>query len=143
MFNDEWMREKGFIDKKGLTAKDLLSGVGVRSLFTLPSETTISEAIRMMGERDISQVPVTQDGRIVGALSESGLFRHLVGSPERRSEPIGHFMEPAFPFVDISTSLESLSTMITEANPAVLVRDFKTDQNFILTRHDILLALGV
>ena len=33
--------------------------------------------------------------------------------------------------------------MITEANPAVLVRDFKTDQNFILTRHDILLALGV
>lgn len=143
MFNDEWMRQKGFIDKKGLTAKDVLSGVGVLSLFTLPSETTVSEAIRMMGERDISQVPVTQDGRIVGALSESGLFRHLVGSPERRSEPIAHFMEPAFPFVDISTSLESLSTMITEANPAVLVRDFKTDQNFILTRHDILLALGV
>jgi cystathionine beta-synthase len=143
MFNDDWMREKGFLDKKGLTAKDLLSGKGVRALVTLPAETSVSDAIRMMSERDISQLPVTQDGRIVGAISESGLFRHLVGSPELRSEPISRFMEPAFPFVDISTSLESLSTMITEANPAVLVRDFKTDQNFILTCHDILLALGV
>ena len=43
-------------------------------------------------------------------------------------------MQPAFPFVDISTPVELLSTMITPQNPAVLVRDFKTDKNFIITQ---------
>ena len=43
-------------------------------------------------------------------------------------------MQPAFPFVDVSTPVELLSTMITPQNPAVLVRDFKTDKTFIITR---------
>ena len=41
-------------------------------------------------------------------------------------------MQPAFPFVDISTPVELLSTMITPENPAVLVRDFKTEKTFII-----------
>jgi predicted transcriptional regulator len=47
-------------------------------------------------------------------------------------------MSPAFPFVDITTPLEALSNMITPENPAVLVRDFKTDEIYIITRHDII-----
>ena len=43
-------------------------------------------------------------------------------------------MQPAFPFVDVSTPVDLLSTMITPQNPAVLVRDFKTDKTFIITR---------
>ena len=50
-------------------------------------------------------------------------------------------MLPAFPFVDISAPIDSLSGMITEYNPAVLVRDFKTDETFIITRYDIINAL--
>ena len=45
-------------------------------------------------------------------------------------------MQPAFPFVDVSTPVDLLSTMITPQNPAVLVRDFKTDKTFIITRSD-------
>ena len=37
-------------------------------------------------------------------------------------------MQPAFPFVDISTGIDALATMITPDNPAVLVRDFKSDR---------------
>ena len=50
-------------------------------------------------------------------------------------------MQPAFPFVDISTPVELLSTMITPQNPAVLVRDFKTDKTFIITRSDVIRVL--
>jgi predicted transcriptional regulator len=50
-------------------------------------------------------------------------------------------MQPAFPFVDISTPVDLLSTMITPATPAVLVRDFKTDKTFIITRSDIIRVL--
>jgi cystathionine beta-synthase len=58
-----------------------------------------------------------------------------------KKEPVETIMQPAFPFVDISTPVELLSTMITPANPAVLVRDFKTDKTFIITRSDIIRVL--
>jgi predicted transcriptional regulator len=51
-------------------------------------------------------------------------------------------MQPAFPFVDASTPVDLLATMITPQNPAVLVRDFKTDKNFIITRSDIIRVLS-
>jgi hypothetical protein len=44
--------------------------------------------------------------------------------------------------VDISTPVDLLSRMITPENPAVLVRDFKTDKTFIITRSDIIKALA-
>ena len=50
-------------------------------------------------------------------------------------------MLPAVPFVDVSTAIELLSNMITLQNPAVLVRDFKTDRTFIITRSDLIKVL--
>jgi predicted transcriptional regulator len=50
-------------------------------------------------------------------------------------------MQPAFPFCDASTPVELLATMISPENPAVLVRDFKTQKTFIITRSDIIRIL--
>ena len=58
-----------------------------------------------------------------------------------KREPVESIMQPAFPFVDVSTPVELLSTMITPQNPAVLVRDFKTDKTFIITRSDVIRVL--
>ena len=58
-----------------------------------------------------------------------------------KREPVESIMQPAFPFVDISTPVDLLSTMITPQNPAVLVRDFKTDKTFIITRSDVIRVL--
>ena len=41
----------------------------------------------------------------------------------------------------MSTPVELLSTMITPENPAVLIRDFKTDKTFIITRSDVIRVL--
>ena len=51
-------------------------------------------------------------------------------------------MQPAFPFVDISTPVDPLATMITPRTPAVLVRDFKTDETFIITRSDMIRVMA-
>jgi predicted transcriptional regulator len=50
-------------------------------------------------------------------------------------------MSAAFPFVDISAPIDSLSAMLTADNPALLVRDFKVDKTYIITRHDVMNAL--
>jgi cystathionine beta-synthase len=141
MFNDDWMREKGFFDKKGLTARDLVSSQKNRKLIALDANESIEKAVKTMSANDFSQLPVTNAGRMVGSLSERHLYNQIVKNPEVVKEPVSTIMQPAFPFVDISSPLDSLSQMITGENIAVLVRDFKTDETFIVTRYDIINAL--
>lgn len=142
MFNDDWMREKGYISKTGITAAELAKQSKIRELITIESYKTVNDAVKLMSAMDISQMPVTRDKRVVGSLSEAHIFNKLIQHPDLRSQPVESIMQPAFPFVDSSTPVESLSSMITNENPAVLVKDFKTDQNFILTRFDLLKALS-
>jgi cystathionine beta-synthase len=141
MFNDDWMKMKGYFDIKGLTAKELVSGSTGMDLITLDSNETIGKAAHLMSQYDYSQLPVTKNGRIVGSINDSYLYNMLVKDPNIKESKLETVMQPAFPFIDISTSVESLSTMLTNDNPAVLVKDFKTDKTFIITRHDVLKAL--
>lgn len=142
MFNDEWMREKGFLEKTGLAARDLVASGMSGELRAIEQHEPVSAAIRLMSEHDFSQISITHNGRLVGSLNETQLFAEITRNLAVTTEPVQAIMQPAFPFVDISTPVELLSTMITLQNPAVLVRDFKTDKTFIITRSDIIRALA-
>ena len=141
MFNDDWMREKGFFEKSGMTARDLVSSGISGALLSIESNQPVEAAVRLMSQHDFSQISITHDGRLVGSLNETHLYAQLVANPAIKGEPVGHIMQPAFPFVDVSTPVDLLSTMITPSTPAVLVRDFKTDKTFIITRSDIIRVL--
>ena len=141
MFNDEWMREKGFLEKSGLTARDLVSMRVSGELCAIESNEPVEHAVRVMSERDFSQISITRSKRLVGSLNEAHLYSELVRDPQVKREPVESIMQPAFPFVDVSTPVDLLATMITPQNPAVLVRDFKTDKTFIITRSDVIRVL--
>ncbi len=141
MFNDDWMREKGFFERTGLTARDLVASGVSGELLALEAGESVEAAVRLMSQHDFSQISITSDKRLVGSLNEAHLYGELVRDPEIKSHPVETIMLPAFPFVDISTPLELLSTMITSVNPAVLVRDFKTEKTFIITRSDVIRVL--
>jgi predicted transcriptional regulator len=51
-------------------------------------------------------------------------------------------MVEALPFVDFSTSLDDLSGMLKKADDAVLVKDFRQDKNYIITRFDLVKTLA-
>jgi cystathionine beta-synthase len=141
MFNDEWMREKGFLEKGGLTARDLVAMRVSGELCSIESHEPVERAVQLMSEHDFSQLSVTRSQRLVGSLNESHLYAELVKNPDVKREPVERIMQPAFPFVDVSTPVALLTTMITPENPAVLVRDFKTDKTFIITRSDVIRVL--
>ena len=141
MFNDDWMREKGFIEKSGLTARDLVAMRVSGELCSIESHEPVEHAVTLMSEHDFSQISITRDKRLVGSLNESHLYEELVRNSAVKRESIESIMQPAFPFVDVSTPVESLSSMVTPANPAVLVRDFKTNKTFIVTRSDLIRVL--
>jgi cystathionine beta-synthase len=141
MFNDDWMREKGFIEKSGMAARDLVAMRLSGELCSLDSNEPVEHAVRLMSEHDFSQISITRDNRLVGSLNETRLYSELVRDANVKAQPVETIMQPAFPFVDVSTPVDLLSTMITPENPAVLVRDFKTDKTFIITRSDLIRVL--
>jgi cystathionine beta-synthase len=141
MFNDDWMREKGFLEKSGMTARDLVASGIPGALLSIEGSQPLEAAVRLMSEHDFSQISITQDGRLVGSLNETHLYQELVKNPSIKTERVERIMQPAFPFADVSTPIDLLSTMITPSTPAVLVRDFKTDKTFIITRSDIIRLL--
>jgi cystathionine beta-synthase len=141
MFNDEWMRAKGFLEVTGMTARDLVA-LGVSGeLYAIEAARPVEDAIRIMSDHDFSQISITRGGRVIGSLNESHLYNEFMRDSQVKHKPVEAIMQPAFPFVDISTPVSLLATMITPATPAVLVRDFKTDKTFIITRSDIIRVL--
>ncbi|HLG35189.1 MAG TPA: pyridoxal-phosphate dependent enzyme [Bacteroidia bacterium] len=142
IFNDEWMREKGFIDKKGMTARDLVASRKNIELTAIDKNDSIANAIALMTKNDFSQLPVTSGGRIIGSVNESYLFGKLMVKPELKNEKVETIMQEAFPFVDITTPAESLLKMLSAEKPAVLVKDFKADRSYIITRYDVVDAMG-
>ena len=141
MFNDDWMREKGFLEKTGMTARDLvasgLSGELLAIEGSEPVETAVQadERARLLADLDH---PRQAPRRLARTRRTS--TRELVRDPAVKQQPVETIMQPAFPFVDISTPVDLLSTMLTPESPAVLVRDFKTEKTFIITRSDVIRA---
>jgi cystathionine beta-synthase len=141
MFNDEWMRDKGFLEVSGMTARDLVA-LGVSGeLYSVEAAQPVAAAVRVMSDHDFSQISVTKDGRIVGSLNEAHLYEEFCRDPDLKAKPVEAIMQPAFAFADASTPVDLLSRMITPNNPALLVRDFKTQKTFIITRSDIIRVL--
>lgn len=141
MFNPDWMRMMGYDDVPGPTARDLLRNKQVADLIGVEVSDSVGRAIQMMSEHNFSQIPVTQNKRVVGSLSETHAYAELVRDPKVRNEPVKSIMQKAFRFVDIETPVQLLAPMITPEHPAVLVRDFKAGKTYILTGYDVLKAI--
>jgi cystathionine beta-synthase len=142
MFNDDWMRKKGYLDKTGLTGADLVSAEHRVPLVTLERTDTVAKAAQVMTENDFSQIPVTDNGRVVGSINETRLYAEIVKNPGIRTSSIDTIMQPAFPYADISAGIDALAAMITPETPAILVRDFKSNETYIVTRSDVIKALS-
>jgi cystathionine beta-synthase len=141
MFNPDWMRMMGYENLQGPTARDLVRNKKVSDLVALEISESVDKAISCMSENDFSQIPVTQDKRIVGSLSEAHVYARMIADPSIRTAPIGTIMQKVFRYVDIETPVELLAPMITAEHPAVLVRDFKAGKSYILTGYDVLGAV--
>ena len=141
MFNPDWMRMMGYENLSGPTGRDLVKNKKVTDVVGVEVTATVEEAIMSMSANDFSQIPITQQRRIVGSLSEGYAYSCIVKDPKIRNEPVKAIMQQAFRFVDIDTPVQLLASMITPDSPAVLVRDFKADKTYILTGYDVLKAI--
>ena len=141
MYNEDWLRERGFLQDEKLTAKSILAKKENTEIVTLDAQKSVLEAINTIKSMNISQIPVTQQGMIVGKIAESDILSALLENPGLKSAPISEIMTATFPFVDLNTSIDKISSLINKENSAVLVED-ETGKIEIITQYDIINAIS-
>jgi len=141
VFNDDWMRERGFLEEEVKTAGDLVAHHKDTPLVTLYAEELVSHAIAKMRKFSISQIPVLKDGKFVGSIDDSQVYQLLVENPELRDSPISSIMNPSFPIVKSATNVDDLCKLINKNTPAVLV-EMPEGGHHIVTRYDIISSMS-
>ncbi|MBV8388790.1 MAG: pyridoxal-phosphate dependent enzyme [Mucilaginibacter sp.] len=140
MYNEDWLRERGFLKDEKLTAKDIIKKKERQEIITIDCEKTILEAINVIKSLNISQIPVTQKGMVIGKITESDILDALLENPALKSYPVQTIATAPFPFVDVNTSIDRISAMIHKDNIAVLVEDQGDIE--IITQYDIINAIS-
>lgn len=141
MYNDDWLRDRGFLKDGKLTAADIISKKDVQEIITIDCEKSVLEAINTIKSLNISQIPVTQQGMVIGKITESDILDSLIENPSIKSQPIKNITTAPFPFVDLNTSIDKISGMINKDNIAVLVED-GNGKIEIITQYDIINAIS-
>ncbi|MDM8174717.1 MULTISPECIES: pyridoxal-phosphate dependent enzyme [Olivibacter] len=141
MFNEDWLRERGFLKDKKLTAERILKKRGQQEIITVDGEQSVIETFNTMKTLNISQIPITQQGMVVGKVTESDILNALLENPSVKSGKVQQIMTAPFPFVDLNTSIDRLSSLINKDNNAVLVED-EGGKLEIITQYDIINAIS-
>ena len=140
MFNDDWMRERGFLEEEVTKATDLIKEHQDKPLIVVRTEELVSHAIERLKKYKISQIPVIDTTGFVGSLDETDLFRSYVEDKNMADKPIKEVMGKPFPIVKANTSIEEVSKLINKDNQAVLV-ELENGKYHIITKHDVISSI--
>ncbi|EIA08857.1 pyridoxal-phosphate dependent enzyme [Flavobacterium frigoris] len=137
MYNDDWMRERGFLEVEVTKAEDVIKDHIEKPLIVARTEELVSHAIERMRKYKISQIPVMDITGFVGSLDESDLFQSYVNDTKTADRPIREIMGKPYPVVQLGTTIEAVSKLFSRENDAVLI-DLGNGKHHIITKYDII-----
>ena len=143
VYDDEWMRENGFLERsRHTTARDLIDKKisDAPELITVEPGTSIRIALSTITAHDIGQLPVVSDGSCVGSVTETSLMSQVLVDTALLDRPVDSVMAPPFPVIADHVDSEEVRTLLTRGNAACLV---STNGQLvgIVTRYDVVRAL--
>jgi len=141
VFNDDWMRERGFLNEEKKTAQDLFADQKDLPLLLVNSGEPVHNAVAIMRKFGVSQLPVMEEGKFVGSIDDSRLIPALAADPSARDKEVRNYMRAPFPVVQLSDPLTAVAKYFNEENGAVLV-DQGQGRYQIITRHDLVASMS-
>jgi cystathionine beta-synthase len=124
-FNDEWMRQNGFMARLGaVRIREVLAehAQGMPPLVTVESGRSVGEAIDIMQRYGISQVPVTDDGQgVIGTLQERTLLDRVYRDPSVVTTAVSEAMDAPLTQVGVDSSIDDAFEPLLRGEQAVLV----------------------
>ena len=139
LFNDEWMQENQLLEVPRVTVAELLARRQGNhpALVSLTPAAQVRQALGLMSTWGVSQIPVLEDGRSIGTLTEGTLMTRALAQPALLDRPVREVMEASLPVVDAGFASDRLAPMLTRELPAALVeQDGKLIG--IVSRYDVL-----
>ncbi len=121
IFNDDWMRENGFLEElPGLgVIADLLKGKSA-DVHLAKSTDRVRDVIGRLKQFGISQLPVTEEGKLSGVVAEVDLLRYLVSGEQSLDSPIGPLVGSDYATVSPQTKIELLQGLLNDARMAIV-----------------------
>ena len=138
LFNDFWLEDQGFItrEQKG-DLRDLIGRPhGERATITVGPTDVLTTAHNRLRNAGFSQLPVMDEGKLVGVVTEDAIIQHVFGKPELMNAPVADAMEAAFIQLDSATSVNNLVAML-HVQPYAAIMDGDEFLGLI-TRSDVL-----
>ncbi|MEX2125616.1 MAG: pyridoxal-phosphate dependent enzyme [Woeseia sp.] len=138
LFNDFWMEDQGFIEREVHgDLRDLIGRPhGERATITVGPTDVLTTAHNRLRNAGFSQLPVMDEGRLVGVLTEDAIIRFVFGHPDLMHSPVKDAMQTAFIQLDKNTSVNNLVAML-QVQPYAAVLD-KDQFLGLITRSDVL-----
>jgi cystathionine beta-synthase len=139
IYSDDWMRENGYLTPEKITIKFVLEGKdrNIPPIVSVSPANTVRNALELIKQHNVSQLPVLDNGRSVGSIDESTLMRSIIEDSAVADRPVSDIMEEPFPELESEERVTRAIEVLTRKNPAVLIRE-KNKYVGLLSRYDII-----
>ena len=145
-FSDEWMRQNGYLQRLvPARVAEVITAAhsdGVPKLVSISPSKTVGEAIDLMQQYGISQMPVVEDsdagaGPVVGSIQERTLLDRIYRDPAVVVTPVSTAMDPPFAEVAAGAPIEDAFEALLGGEPALMIVDGESPVG-VITRSDLL-----
>jgi cystathionine beta-synthase len=144
IFSDDWMRNHGFMPNDRFGTAGELVGSKISNLpemIAVEPEGVAYEALRLMKEYEVDQIPVITGGEVCGTIREEQMFELFLNKSDPQKVTISDMMGPPLPVVDESTSIDEISSILTKGPKAILVKN-KEGKFGIVTKGDLIARIA-
>ena len=138
-FLDEaWMRENGFTESRweSNSVGDLLRSLPSREVWTASLDESVAAACGRMKEKGVSQLPVVDDGRLVGMIAESDVLSRIVSGHTSMDDVVAEAMLRNARTVHVDDGAGCLTQVFADGFIGVVVNDDRKLQG-VITKMDL------
>ena len=121
IFSDEWMRENGFMGFALGQVKDLIEKSS--KVISAQKNDKVIDVVRKMQMHNISQLPVMDNDKLIGLISETDLLNYMSSSDYKSNSEIVHIVNRQLKIVGMDTPVDELHEIFTAGNSLALVMD--------------------
>ena len=138
VYNDYWMLDQGFLEReRSGDLRDLIARrYSEHAAVTVSASELVMAAYRRMKLYDVSQVPVMQDGRIIGIVDEEDILLKVFQNPQHFNEPVTNAMQSHLVTVPVDAPLSQLMEIFKRGLVAIVMKD--SEFLGLVTRIDLL-----
>jgi len=146
MYSDEWMLELGYIEaekEEKITVEMILQAKpeGIPALISVTLSDSLAKAVEAMRTYDVSQLPVVEEGHVLGTVHDDTVMRKLLTKEVSLNQPVQEIMDEPLPTIDADADISELYRHLTgDYNAVVVVRDAVAVG--VLTKMDVITHLS-